>query len=416
MSDALDPYWSRVRDGERVALAALCSRWGRPVFAYCEHVAGPGQGIVATSRAFAQFRAAAASLVGAGPGDAEANLRRIARRAAIALDGKPDAASEEDVDGPRCPGRRAELIALVEESLSAPAFRMLDEHVVECRACSAVLRRLEAGERAFERPPRVPLPPRVVEEIVLAMVYAAPLRPRSADPHAVRGAVLRLLELTSAPNASGTAGAPPVAAAPVQSPVADEPVRAPVAGRPLVGSQLRLPQIAKPRRRPGHDRKPRRTRAEPRPEDAGERSRGSSFVVTVVAIVASSGGMMIINSWSADDTARYLSPPTTPGAEREIQRTATPRPRQPVSGAKGVGRTATGSGSVTRLGGSRVPRDAGGTTAARRYGEEGSAAVGRPLPVTPRSSITPPPPAFAPPAAPAPSASQGGEFGGVGET
>ena len=83
------PLRSRVRDGEPVALAALCNRWGRPLFAYCEHAASRGQGVVAASRALGQFRSAGAELCGAGPRDAEAQLRRITRRAAIACDASP---------------------------------------------------------------------------------------------------------------------------------------------------------------------------------------------------------------------------------------------------------------------------------------------------------------------------------------
>lgn len=330
MSDALDPYWSRVRDGEPVALAALCNRWARPVFAYCEHVASSGQGVVAASRALGQFRAAGAGLYGAAPRDAEAILRRITRRAAIACEATPAAASDGRHEEDRCPGRGAELVARVEDALSPAALRMLDEHVAECDACCALRRRLEAGERAFKRPPRVPLPAAVVEEVVLALVYAAPLRPHTAEPNAVRADVLRLFALT--------AGAPTHSSA--------------AAGM----ARLERPKIARARTRRGPDRRSRSTRAQRPRQAAGKRSRGSSLLLTAVAVALSSGGMMIINSWSADDSSWRSTPEPSHGAEFGAPRTTNLRQPQHVSGGQGVRRTSW------------------------------------PQPVTPRRSLPPPPP------------------------
>ena len=323
MSDALDPFWSRVRDGEPVALAALCNRWGRPVFAYCEHVASPGQGVVVASRALGQFRAAGAGLSGAGPRDAEAQLRRITRRAALACDAAPSAATDGDYEQARCPGRRAELVALVEDALSPAARRMLDEHVSECAACRALLRRLEAGERAFERPPRVPLPPGVLDEIVLALVFAAPLRPDAAEPNAVRSAVLRLFALA--------AGAPTHNGAAAGTPVTHEPGRPPVDVKPRAGPQLERSKIARTRQRRGPDRKPRQSRAERRRRAAGERSRRSSLLMTAVVVAASSGGIVIIDSWSAGDSQpQHVSGDQAtaghPGRQQDVTRREAPAP------------------------------------------------------------------------------------------
>lgn len=214
---------------------------------------------------------------------------------------------------------------------------MLDDHVSACTACCALLRRLEAGERAFERPPRVPLPPGVLEEIVLALVYAAPLRPHAAEPNAVRSAVLRLFALT--------AGAPIHDSPAVGTTVTHEPRRPPVDVRPRATPQLKRPKIARTRMRPGPDLTPRPRRAQRRRRATGERSRRSSLLVTAVAVAASSGGIVILNSWSADDSAWRSTPQPTRGAEFGAPGTTNLRqPQHP--GAQRVRRSTAGGAPV----------------------------------------------------------------------
>lgn len=167
---------AQIRDGEPLALAALCQRKGGAVFGYCEHVAHPGYAIEAAADAFADFRVAIDAAGEPSDREAEALLRHSTRRAAARRGVNAMAASAAGSGGKGCGGQEIKLVRYVEGGLAPAVGKVFADHVARCRSCAMAMRRLEAGERALERPPRAPLPPRVAAEILEAMVIAAPMR------------------------------------------------------------------------------------------------------------------------------------------------------------------------------------------------------------------------------------------------
>lgn len=105
-----------------------------------------------------------------------------------------------------CVGLEVDLADYVEDTMSAPNRETVAEHVSQCRSCTAALRRLEAGRRAFDRPPNASLPPRIAEELVRALIFAAPVRAHGGNARAVLDEALRLL---AGKRALAPSGAPP---------------------------------------------------------------------------------------------------------------------------------------------------------------------------------------------------------------
>lgn len=188
-----------VREGDPQTLAAICERPAVAVFAYCEQVARPGYASVAAARALAHFRATVARSGEMTADQAQVFLRRTARQSA-AWHGSNEMRAREGTTAPdNCAGRETELLRYVEGALSADPALGFEKHLLGCNLCAAALRRLEAGERAYDRPPAVSLPPRVAAEILGAMTLAAPVTACGGDATAIRDAALRLLGDADAP-------------------------------------------------------------------------------------------------------------------------------------------------------------------------------------------------------------------------
>lgn len=182
-----------LRGGEPEALAVLCQRRGGTVFAYCEQVLGSDDATAAAADAFARFRLAIASpdaLTSAQ--QAEALLRSVTRRAALARGVRSPAAADGHPISQRCEGHESELLGYVEDALAPAERERFAAHLAECRSCAAALRRLQAGEHAFTRP-ATPLPRAVAREILTAMAAAAPVSARGQSASAVADDALLLL-------------------------------------------------------------------------------------------------------------------------------------------------------------------------------------------------------------------------------
>ena len=223
MSEPLVITPSRIGAGDPVELASLCKQRGGAVFAYCEQVASPGQTIIAAADAFAHFRVTVVGQPDLGAAEADAILHSMTRRAAAWLGVNAVAARDGQADADICAGRDMELVDHIENVLTEAENEELAQHVEDCRICTAALRRLEAGERAYERPPRAALPERVSRELVRALVLAAPVQALGGDSAAVRDETLRVLMDRPAP-------APPIELEPEPAPELEpEPEPEPIA-------------------------------------------------------------------------------------------------------------------------------------------------------------------------------------------
>lgn len=162
------------------------------MFAYCDHVAPSQQAVGAAADAFARLRsevAAAGEWVCAINVDEllMASTRRAAAARCVDATTPPAGAAQE------CAEVKAALIAHGEQSPGMPGRERSDAHIAGCASCTAVSRRLEAGQRAFDRPPLAPLPSHVTEQIVNALVAAAPVKALGGDTAAVRAQTWRRL-------------------------------------------------------------------------------------------------------------------------------------------------------------------------------------------------------------------------------
>lgn len=90
-----------------------------------------------------------------------------------------------------------ELLAYVEEDLTADATRDVVEHLVACRACAESVRRLEAGRDALRASPLLELPANVREETLARL-------PERRDPWRPFRPVRRAI-LVAAPIAAAAA-------------------------------------------------------------------------------------------------------------------------------------------------------------------------------------------------------------------
>lgn len=213
-----------VRDGEPQALAALCTERGAPVLAYCEHVAAPRQAAPAAADAFALMRSVLVAAAATDQLDVHALLHKATRRAAAAR-GVHAAAPHNAPEG--CPGLEPTLVAWLEQPADEDR-KQLDDHVARCRACSVAMRRLEAAQRAFERPPRARLPLHVAEQIITDLVAGAPVKAAGGDADTVRAQALQhVRDMLGEPPA-------PSQAAPARAPAPDE----------AASPRLELPPVA----------------------------------------------------------------------------------------------------------------------------------------------------------------------------
>lgn len=184
---------AKLRDGDPCALAALCDLRGAAVLAYCEQVAAHGHATRAAADAFAQLRASVVAPRGVSDMQGDALLRHIVRRAAARRGSNAMAARDGNPVSESCDAQELELVAYVEGSLSRADRGDVDEHLTQCGACTAAHRRLEAAERAYERPPRAPLPGGVVEELLRALLVVAPVRACGGNVAAVQEEAMRQL-------------------------------------------------------------------------------------------------------------------------------------------------------------------------------------------------------------------------------
>lgn len=254
---AADITRGKIRDGDPGALAALCERRGAAVLAYCEQVADRGHATTAAADAFARLRVAVVAPGKAPRMESDALLRHMVRRAAAWRGTNALAARAGKPVSETCAAEELGLVGYVEKSLPPADRESLDDHLVRCGGCCAALRRLEAGERAYGRPPRAPLPAGVVEELLRALVTVAPVRACGGNAAAVQEEALRLLAAGRAPAAAPAKAAPaalaPEAHAPERRPLDASPRRRPEALRkaapaepPAADRASRQPTAAKP--------------------------------------------------------------------------------------------------------------------------------------------------------------------------
>ncbi len=289
-----------VRDGEPQALAALCVERGSSVLGFCEQVAAPRQAALAAADAFALLRRDLVAASGAPGLDLNPLLQSATRRAA-AERGVHAAAPHNVPHG--CAGLEPTLVAWLEQPVNREDRRQLDDHIAHCRACTVAMRRLEAGQRAFERPPRARLPLRIAEQIIAALVDAAPVRAAGGDADAVRTQALQhardlLGESTGpapaapAPDAAAAAAADPATSLNVagahdaQITPAPEP---PAAALPIFTSGPAPAEEASrsvPDAPPAAPRRSARSSADGAPRSSGQRRAPARVAPTLSALIA----------------------------------------------------------------------------------------------------------------------------------
>jgi anti-sigma factor RsiW len=174
-----------VRDGDPGALAALARVRGAAVLAFCEQLCDPATAIVATTDAFARFRAAVYTAPRLDAIEPDALLLQRTREAAAehALPA-PAATSVRE----RMAKRRSSTCAHVPMLLAARASgelsdadrERLQRHLSRCSACRVIEARFQQAERAYRDARPEALPPAVAASIVDALSAAAPLSDEAA--------------------------------------------------------------------------------------------------------------------------------------------------------------------------------------------------------------------------------------------
>jgi len=179
-----------IRDGEPDALAALVQLRAGAVLAYAERVAAPGQAGSAAAEAFARFRAAVVAADELTTLDADALLLRATRTAAAARGVRATRfADPGTVAGAHdCVRVEQLLVSWLEEELPAAELASFEQHVADCPDCVAALSGFERAERAYQRPPKAPVPPGIARSIVEALAAAAPVAAHGGDEASVRAA------------------------------------------------------------------------------------------------------------------------------------------------------------------------------------------------------------------------------------
>lgn len=202
------------------------------MFAYCEQVAAPGNAMIAAAEAFAEFRASVIDRKGRlTAADAERLLRSTTCRVAAHHGVNAAAARASRLAREGCTGHESQLIDYAEDTLAEIESEDFADHLAKCRHCADAVRRLQAGRRAFERPPRAALPSRVVEQLLEALITAAPIRQQAGDASSVREEALRLLARDDARVPAAKHVPPAVSARPTKPPPAAsaKPTQAPPA-------------------------------------------------------------------------------------------------------------------------------------------------------------------------------------------
>jgi len=193
-----------IRDGEPDALAALVQLRAGAVLAYAERVTAPGQAGSAAAEAFARFRAAVVAADELTTLDADALLLRATRTAAAARGVRATRFADPAMVAGAHDCVRAEqlLVPWLDEELPHAELANFEAHVADCPDCVAALSRFERAERAYERPPKAPVPPGIARSIVDALAAAAPVAAHGGDEAGVRAAT-ELLIFGSRPPATG---------------------------------------------------------------------------------------------------------------------------------------------------------------------------------------------------------------------
>lgn len=197
--------------GKPAVVATLCKQAGAGVLAYCRVVASPGQATLAATEALARFRSeicARSDMSGAEAMDLlrSSTIRAAAERGVNVVAARGRGAS----DG--CSGPETELLRYVEGGLTPSQNERVVAHLADCQMCAAALHRLEAGARAYARPPEGALAPSDAVALAEAMIMAAPVKVDDRTQASVRLEVLRLLGPADEPEAR-TAASPPVTGA-----------------------------------------------------------------------------------------------------------------------------------------------------------------------------------------------------------
>lgn len=177
-----------VRDGDPVALEALCARRGAAVLAFCEEVCEPEYAYRAAAEAFARFRAAVVVLDDLTGVDPDQLLLGATRHAAAAL------ARSSPTGRPRLRGfggrTRDEECNFIPEMLVARAggtlgdseLELLETHLARCPGCRRVEEAFESAERAYRNPGDRPVPRAAARAIVAALASAAPVLAHPPGP------------------------------------------------------------------------------------------------------------------------------------------------------------------------------------------------------------------------------------------
>ena len=272
-----------------------------------------------------------------GSSDVVALLLRATRRAAAARGANVTTASRahtEIADHPdACSGLETSLVARLERSVHSDQRERLDEHVAQCLPCARALRRLEAAERSFDRPPRVPLPTPVAGAVLTALLNAAPVVAMGGDPRAARAQAWQQL---AGPEASTPSEGAPVAAAPdptsnalpapaSESSPAPTPIADAVQGQP-VATALGASATAS-REESDAARRVLPRRREPRPEAA---TLGALISDAWTVVGQRAGGARAglvararqLRMPMAAGNRSQRRPPPRPSAERDLQRAA----------------------------------------------------------------------------------------------
>ena len=121
-----------------------------------------------------------------------------------------------------CAKAESDLLQHLLDTRPTPDREALSEHIAGCQGCQETLERLEAAELAFARPATSTLPAGVAEQIVTAIVIAAPVRVEGENVASVRRKALRLL----AGQPADTTESPAVAADDAGEPLSPEAIAA----------------------------------------------------------------------------------------------------------------------------------------------------------------------------------------------
>jgi hypothetical protein len=322
---------AKLRSGAPGALAGLCEHRGAAVFAYCRQAAGDDAAAVA-AEAFAEFRRAIQAPGSLTNGEqAEALLRYATLRAALSyLRGgtgllEPPPAAD-------CDALDVEIVGFLDKSLAPAHHDVVAAHIAGCRSCAALLMRLQEAEPAFAVETGRPLPVAVAEQILTALVRAAPVGSHGGDETAVRDQAMRLLtgEAVSAaapvepppPPAPAPPPPPPVArASPTPPPNPDPPRdRTAASWRSPRGPRLRLPSFG---------------RAHFGPHRSAILLRGAVKLVAVVAVASAAGiGLGVAIAELTGDDAPSTAPAVAPTSSTPRATTTTSAATPPVATPK----------------------------------------------------------------------------------